>query len=140
MPIHFFSEEIPFTLSNPKKHSSWLINIIESHHKKVANLNYIFCSDEYLLQINKAHLNHDFYTDIITFDSSESRDEIEGDIFISIDRVEENASKLQVTFDNELARVMAHGILHLLGFDDKTPGEKKIMREKEEACLSLQKS
>ena len=105
----------------------------------LSNINYIFCSDDYLLTINQEHLNHDYYTDIITFDLSEKENNIESDIFISIDRVKENAKNNHVKFHIELYRVLIHGVLHLLGFNDKNEEEKLIMREKEDACLSLLK-
>jgi rRNA maturation RNase YbeY len=101
----------------------------------IVGLNYIFCSDEYLLQINKDFLEHDYYTDIITFDQSEVKGKIEGDIFISIDRVKDNAKTVGSTFTQELHRVLAHGLLHLTGYKDKTPKDAKKMRAKEEEAL-----
>lgn len=102
-------------------------------------LNYIFCSDIFLHEINKTYLGHHTYTDIITFDYSEKNShEIEGEIYISVDRVKENAVTYQKTFHQELHRVIIHGVLHLLGYGDKTGEEQKEMRKKEEACLSLQ--
>jgi len=137
--INFFNEDIDFAVSNPQLISEWVSSIISSHHHRLEEINYIFCSDEYLLRINRHHLNHDYYTDIITFDNSEDDQTIESDIFISIDRVKENAEKQRTSFEEELNRVMVHGVLHLLGFEDKTAEEKKMMREKEDACLSLLK-
>ncbi len=139
MNIQFFYEEIDFKIKNQKSLSLWLSEIIGQYNFQLEELNYIFCSDDYLLEINKQHLNHDYYTDIITFDNSESDAQIESDIFISIDRVKENASLQSTQFCDELHRVMVHGVLHLLGFGDKTSLEKKQMREKEDACLSLLK-
>ena len=139
MPIQYFKEETAFSLENKEVVSDWISRLIIQYDHTLVDLNYIFCSDEYLLQMNKEHLNHDYFTDIITFDSSESESEIEGDIFISIDRVKENASVLNKSFTNELHRVMAHGLLHLFGFGDKGDNEKKVMREKEDLCLSLLK-
>jgi len=136
--INFFSEEIDFEISSTEKIKLWLKTIITNYNQTISNINYIFCSDEYLLEINKEHLNHNYYTDIITFDLSES-EEIESDIFISIDRVIENAKNLGITFETELHRVLVHGLLHLLGFNDKTGVEKTIMREKEDSSLSLLK-
>jgi rRNA maturation RNase YbeY len=101
------------------------------------NVNFIFCTDDILLVKNRDYLNHQTYTDIITFDNSETKDEIDGDIFISIDRVRENASKFNQSFDRELHRVMIHGVLHLLGFNDKSSRQKAFIRKKEDACLSL---
>lgn len=139
MDIHYFNEKVNFQLSNENDTSEWVAQIIHNHNKVIEEINYIFCSDDYLLEINEQHLNHDYYTDIITFDNSEEENQIASDIFISIDRIRENASSQSVSFENELHRVMIHGILHLLGFGDKTPSEKKVMREKEDACLSLLK-
>lgn len=139
MSIHFFVEEVAFELDNASEYSHWLQLIILSHKRSLVNLNYIFCSDEYLLKMNQERLGHDYYTDIITFDNSESDQEIEGDIFISIERARENATANSATIDNEISRLLAHGLLHLLGQGDKTPEEKKVMREKEDACISLQK-
>jgi probable rRNA maturation factor len=104
---------------------------------ELEELNYIFCSDEYLHQMNLTYLNHDTLTDIITFDNSEAEQIIEGDIFISIDRVKENSEEFDVLFETELHRVLVHGLLHLFGYKDKSEREKVLMREKEEACLSL---
>ncbi len=135
--VYFFTEDIDFTLDASNKIASWITEIIASENKQVKTINYIFCSDTYLLDKNQTYLNHDTFTDIVTFDNSESIAEIEADIFISIDRVKENATTLNVSFENELHRVIIHGILHLLGQNDKSEAEKKEMRKKEEACLSL---
>ncbi len=135
--IRFFTEGIEFTLSNKALRKNWIKSIIQQEHYKSGDINYIFCSDEYLLEINRNFLNHNTYTDIITFDQSESELEIAGDIYISIDRIRSNSEKLNTSFNDELDRVMIHGILHLCGFGDKSPEEKKIMRKKEDACLSL---
>jgi len=139
MSIQYFSEDIDFKLPTEAQHTRWILSIIERHHKRAGEISYIFCSDEYLLQINREHLNHDYYTDIITFDNADEADVIEADIFISIDRVKENAANEQTPFETELNRVMIHGVLHLLGYGDKTDADKKQMREKEDACLSLWK-
>lgn len=140
MPIQFFSEEIDFHLQDQERFAQWLISIAHQNDHEIVDLNYIFCSDEYLLKINKQYLDHDYYTDIITFDHSEAAGKtIEGDIFISLDRVRENAMDLAPSFQEELHRVIAHGILHLIGFNDKTDEEKEVMTEKENACLSLLK-
>jgi rRNA maturation RNase YbeY len=135
--IQYFEEDIQFSLKEPDREGSWITNCIQSEGKEAGELNYIFCSDEYLHKINMEYLNHDTLTDIITFDNSESEQRIEGDIFISIDRVKENAFDLQTSFDEELARVMIHGVLHLIGYQDKTPQESKEMRAKEDHYLSL---
>ena len=139
MPVQFFSEKVFFSLQNSSFYALWLKRIISDNKKELANLNYIFCSDEYLLKVNQDYLNHNYYTDVIAFDNAESEKMIEGDVFISIDRIRENATSLSVPFDLELSRVLVHGLLHLLGYRDKTDEEKVLMREKEEACISLQK-
>lgn len=135
--IQFFSEDVEFSLKDTKKTIQWITKVSSSSDKEIESINYIFCSDEYLLSINKEHLDHDYYTDIITFDLSEDKNIIESDIFISIDRVKENAITNNINFDTELYRVIIHGLLHLVGFNDKTEEQKIIMREKEDACLSL---
>lgn len=137
MPIHFFEEDISFRLNHPRKTANWIKRIIQKEKRILDVINYIFCSDEYLFLLNKEYLHHNTYTDIITFDSSEDSTRVSGDIFISIDRVKENAIKLQVSFDSELHRVLIHGVLHLLGYKDKTDSQKTNMRNKENAYLSL---
>jgi probable rRNA maturation factor len=137
--VQFFSQNIRFKLKNPRKVSFWIKNVVEKEGALINEINYIFCSDAYLLLLNKGFLNHNTLTDIITFDNSEGSDRIEGEIYISIERVKENATKYDVSFEDELNRVMIHGILHLLGYKDKKPSEKALMRKKEEACLSLRK-
>lgn len=138
--IQFFAEEIDFELANQSQISEWLVNIATSHDAEIETINYIFCSDEYLLSINQQYLDHDYYTDIITFDNSVEGSPILSDIFISIDRVQDNADQQGSTFDNELHRVLAHGLLHLLGFKDKKEDDQILMRQKEDACLSLLKN
>lgn len=133
--IYFFSEALAFTLPQEEKVKAWLIDIARANDQRLSLLNYIFCSDDYLLQINQEYLQHDDYTDIITFDQTEPSGPIEGDIFISVERVRENALTWQSPFETELRRVIAHGLLHLLGFGDKTETEAAQMRQKEEQCL-----
>lgn len=140
MPIEFFKEDTNRELPLSGTHSLWLHDVSNKHDFEIHELNYIFCSDHYLLDINQKYLNHDYYTDIITFDNSDQHSVIEGDIFISVDRVQENATMFGTSFNEELYRVMVHGLLHLIGFDDKSESEKELMREKEEACLSLLKN
>lgn len=136
--IHFFYEDTSFILDTPVLTSQWIFDIVQDHSHDIQAINFIFCSDDYLLEINRSYLDHDYYTDIITFDNRESvEDPMESDIFISVDRVVENANELQLPTDRELHRVLIHGILHLLGWNDKTRKQKQAMREKEEACLSL---
>ena len=137
MPITFFSEDIDFHLTDPLNTSKWIADIVSSEECSLSDLNYIFCSDQYLHKINLEYLTHDTYTDIITFNQSEEDDVIEADIFISIDRVRDNSQSLDLLFDQELHRVLIHGVLHLMGFDDKTSEEKEAMRKKEDTCLSL---
>lgn len=134
--ITFSTEEINFTLKQKTLVREWLAEVINAHTFRLVALNYIFCSDDYLLEINKEYLDHDYYTDIITFDQSEEEGFLEGDIFISIDRVKENADGLSVSFETELSRVLVHGLLHLLGFKDKTEDEQKTMRQKEDEWIS----
>ena len=139
MSINFFYEDTPFKLKQARKVSTWIKNVIKHEAHSLLELNYIFCSDIYLHKINKTYLGHDTYTDIITFDHKEQEDKvIEGEIYISVDRVKENAVVYQKAFEEELHRVIIHGVLHLLGYGDKTAQEQKEMRKKEEACLSLQ--
>ena len=135
--IRFFQEGISFKLKQPIKTARWIKSIINKEKFALKELNYIFCSDDFLLSINQGFLRHDYYTDIITFDHSSEKRTIEGDIYISVDRVRENAKEFNSSLDTELHRVMIHGVLHLLGYPDKTKAEKMAMRKKEEACLSL---
>ncbi|WP_026998552.1 rRNA maturation RNase YbeY [Eisenibacter elegans] len=136
-PIDFFVEDIDFALPNPTQTADWIANVVDTEGGQLEELTYVFCSDEYLHKINLEYLDHDTYTDIITFDNSEDEEGIVGDIFISIDRVRENAQQLQVPFEQELHRVLIHGVLHLLGYPDKTEAEAQAMRQKEDQCLAL---
>ena len=129
--IQFCTEDITFSLKEKLKHKAWLNEVAKQEGKKILELSYVFCSDDYLLQINQEYLNHDTLTDIVTFDNSEDPKKIEGDIFISIDRVKENGEKL-CTSETELERVMVHGLLHLLGYKDKKKEDKALMTEKED--------
>ncbi len=133
--IQFFIEDVDFKVPQPRKTKSWLQSIIKAEGFSLNQLNYIFCSDEYLLNVNRQYLDHDFYTDIITFDNSEEEAVVEGDIFISIDRVKDNAQELNKPFEEELRRVLAHGILHLVGYDDKEDEQEQEMRAKEDFYL-----
>ncbi len=137
MAIHFFSEDISFTLDKQDNTISWIEKVMDKEGFSAENINYIFCSDNHLLAMNQQYLKHDTLTDIITFDHSEHSNNLEADIFISIERVEDNAKSLDKDFINELHRVIIHGLLHLIGLKDKTEAEKQEMREKEDACLSL---
>lgn len=131
-----FHTEIEFKLKNQDRYSSWIEISILTMKKEVGKLNYIFCDDAYLLKINQDYLNHDTYTDIISFDYSEEN-KLSGDIFISVERVKENAKSFQVDFNEELRRVLIHGILHFNGLKDKTIAEKEKMREQEDAFIAL---
>lgn len=134
--INFFSEDVEFSLKNEKAIKNWIENSIKKEALYLGELSFIYCSDIHILKINKDYLNHDYFTDIITFDYRED-DTISGDIFISIDRVRENASTLSLPFEDELHRVMIHGVLHIMGYKDKTPEEETLMRKKEDFYLSL---
>lgn len=118
---------------------SWLNKVAILENKTIQSLNIILCSDEFLLSMNQKHLNHDYYTDVITFDLSEKTTLIEGEIYISIDRVKENAKLLNQPFIDELHRVIVHGLLHLCGYKDKTQPQQKLMRKKEDEYLFLRK-
>jgi probable rRNA maturation factor len=138
--IRFHSQDIPFKLKNPKLVSAWLLKVAKKEGAGFSSLDFIFCVDKFLSTINRDFLQHDELTDIITFDyadSRRSREEIEGEVYISIERVRENASTYKTLFDDELHRVMVHGVLHLCGYADKTPADKAEMRKREDACLSL---
>lgn len=135
--IYFFLEEVSYNLRNKRKIREWIIKSAENEEVKVGVLNYILTSDNILVQLNKEYLRHFTLTDIITFDLTEKEGEISGDIFISVDRARENAKEFKVSLGNELNRLMIHGVLHLIGFKDKTQQEREIMRSKEEFYLSL---
>ena len=136
--IFFHTEEIDFKLKKKKNVRNWLTQLVMTEEKTIEELNYIFCSDEYLLEVNKEHLDHDYYTDVITFDYCENKT-ISGDIFISIDRIKENALTFDKSFKNELRRVMAHGLLHLMGYKDKSEADAIKMTEMENYALDLRK-
>ena len=133
--IDFFSETT-FNLQNPEKVASWISAIILNENFEEGELSYIFCDDEYLHKLNVEFLKHDTLTDIISFDNSLGN-QINGDIFISVERVKENASSFNTTFKNELHRVIIHGVLHYCGYNDKTKKDADLMRTKEDAALSL---
>ncbi len=135
--INFYSEKDGFKVKEVLKKKKWLKKLAENEGFKISELSYIFMDDEALLRINIEYLQHDTYTDIITFDNSEKKGKIEGDIFISVDRVNENATKFKVDFETELLRVLAHGLLHLCGYKDKKKEEETLMRAKEEYYLNI---
>ena len=131
-----FNYELLFQLENEDNFSEWIKKVIQSEGKQLGEVNYVFCDDDYLLDINKQYLDHDYYTDIISFDYTEGN-VISGDIFISVDRIKENADEFNVTFDNELKRVIIHGILHYCGYKDKSDSEEQLMRLKEEQKIEM---
>ncbi len=134
--VYFFSEDISFNLKQKTKIRAWLNETVKAEGHRLKQLNFIFCSDRYLLSINQQYLNHDTYTDIVTFDNSENEDDIVGDVFVSIERVKENSSLYKVLETDELHRVMIHGTLHLLGYPDKGSEAKAVMTEKENTYLA----
>ncbi|AEW86574.1 rRNA maturation RNase YbeY [Flavobacterium columnare] len=131
-----YNYETNFLLENEIGYTEWIESVVKSEDKELNEINYIFCDDEYLLQINKQYLDHDYYTDVISFDYTEEG-LIAGDIFISIDRVKENASSLGVSFEEELKRVIIHGVLHYCGYKDKSSEEEKMMRLKEDEKIKM---
>ena len=135
--VSFFSEDIDFKVVNPLKTKKWIKNASISEGYELSQLNYVFCSDEYLLEINKQYLDHDYFTDIITFDNSEEDNQLEGDIYISVDRVRDNATTFHTDFDTEMRRVLIHGLLHLAGYEDSSEALKTAMRAKEDEYLRL---
>jgi len=131
-----FNYELEFTLENEANISDWLSQVILSENKSEGEINYIFCDDDYLLEINQQYLDHDTLTDIISFDYSVGN-ELHGDVFISIERVRENALDFKVSFEEELKRVLVHGVLHYCGYKDKSEEDEKIMRLKEDEKIKM---
>jgi rRNA maturation RNase YbeY len=131
--IQFFYENLPESVNTD--YTKWLEDLILSEGKKLGEINYIFCNDEYLLKVNQDYLQHDYYTDIITFDYVKGKT-ISGEIFVSLQRISDNASTLSKNYEEELRRVLAHGILHLCGYKDKTGEEELLMRSKEDFYLA----
>ena len=136
MAISFSTENLDFELEDKAKVKKWISEVVKAQGKKVGQIGYLFCDDAYLIEVNRTYLNHDTYTDIITFDYVVG-DIISGDIMISVERVKENASQFNTSFEQELHRVIIHGVLHLLGQKDKSESEAAEMRKKEEAALVL---
>ena len=136
MAVQFFFEEHNISLKERIALKRFILSIFSRKKRRLRNLTYVFCSDDYLLEINKTHLHHDYYTDIITFDLSETADEITGEIYISTDRVRENAATLGVSINEELHRVIFHGALHLCGYKDKALKHAKEMTAAENRCLN----
>jgi len=135
--ITFFTEGIDFKMPRPRATKSWIQKVIQKEKRRLKSLSYVFCSDEFLSKLNQDYLNHETLTDVITFNYSSGSGIIEGEIYISIPRVRENSFLFKTEFEEELHRVIIHGVLHLLGYGDKKPSERALMRKKEEACLSL---
>ena len=134
MPVHFHNEEVSFSFNNKREVSLWLKSVVSSFQKELGVINVIFCNDKYLLKVNQTYLNHDYFTDIITFNYNENN-LISGDLFISIDRVKENAINQKMEFNVEIHRVIVHGVLHLCGLNDQSKQEKEIMRGRENLFL-----
>jgi len=131
--IFFTSHDVDFTPGDPERLIQWITNTIESEGHELNRIDFVFCSDNFLLEINKAHLDHDYFTDIITFPLNDNP--LMAEIYISTDRVKENAEGLKIAFEDELHRVMIHGVLHLCGYDDHEEEDIRVIRNKEEACL-----
>jgi probable rRNA maturation factor len=137
--IHFFTEDVNYVIKQKRILKEWLLSVIEDERYSLQELNFILCSDDYLLDLNQQYLDHDTYTDVITFDNSEQPKVVTGDIFISIDRIKENAATVKVIVSEELQRVMVHGTLHLLGYKDKSKAAKKQMTLREDHYLTILK-
>lgn len=135
--IQFAYEDTPWRLDLITETTDWIKVLVQHHSHRITELNYVFCSDDYLLYLNKKYLSHDYYTDILTFNYSAVEKELIADVYISVDRVRENAAEFNVPFIDEMHRVMVHGVLHLLGYDDVTDDLKKRMRLQEDFALSL---
>lgn len=137
MLIEFHSDSLNFTIDKPIRTSNWLLEVFKSETSlKEVSLNIVFCTDEELLEINKNFLQHDYFTDIITFPIEETNDYLEAELYISVDRVRDNSNTLNITFEKELYRVMVHGVLHLCGYKDKSDKDKVEMRSKEDFYLA----
>lgn len=134
--VSFFSEDIDFSLNKSHVYQEWIEQMVQLENKILGEISYVFCTDEYLHKINLQYLEHDTYTDIITFDYSDGNI-VAGDIFISVDRVKENAKTYECSFTKELSRVIIHGVLHLVGYKDKTIEDSETMRAKEDFYLTL---
>lgn len=137
--VRYFCEDIKFEFKNKQLNNRWLKMVAGSEVKNLGDVSIIFCSDNYILDVNMRYLQHDYFTDIITFDYCEGN-VLSGDLFISIDTVRENAAEYGAEFDEELHRVIVHGLLHLIGYDDRTPEEEKEIHRKEDYYLSIRKS
>ena len=137
--IHFFKEGIHFRLQHQEQVRQWVSAVVRYHKHQLEEINFIFCGDQYLLQLNKKFLDHDYLTDVITFENSLEKKKISGDIYISYDRVTVNAKQYRTSLKDELHRVMVHGVLHLLGYMDKSANEKALIRKAEDVWLGKRK-
>ena len=135
--IQFFSEEVSFTLDQEQQIHDWLVQVVKDEGLTAGVINYIFCNDDYLLELNQRFLERDTLTDVIAFDYSESEEEVSGDVFISVERTTENAEKFEQSPEEEVLRVIIHGTLHLCGYDDHDADDKALMTSKEDKYLSL---
>lgn len=138
--IKFESIDIEFPTLNQRLAKEWIEEFVASYDRKIGELFYLFCSDEYLLEFNQKRMNHDFYTDIVTFPLNDCEEYLSGEFYISIDRICDNAKQLNKPFKDEFHRVLAHGVLHLIGFKDKTAVDAAMMREQEEKCLEMRRN
>ena len=138
--IKFENIDIEFPQLNQRLAKEWIDEFVASYGRKIGELYYLFCSDEYLLAFNQKRMNHDFYTDIVTFPLNDCSEYLSGEFYISIDRIRDNAQQLGKPFDEEFHRVLAHGVLHLIGFDDKTASAAAEMRKQEEKCLKMRRN
>lgn len=136
MPINYFAEDIKIPKLKRRILNRWIKEVAKGYGYKTGAINYIFCSDDKILEVNKEYLQHDYYTDIITFDYTED-ETISGDLFISLDTIRTNAEKYNTSYEQELHRVIIHGILHLCGINDKGPGEREIMNDAENKALNI---
>ena len=136
MAVSYFAEDVKMPAIKKRETTAWIRRVASGYGKKCGDIAYIFCSDEKILEVNKAYLQHDYYTDVITFDYTEG-DKISGDIFISVDTVRSNAEQFGTDYDEELHRIIIHGVLHLCGINDKGPGEREMMTRHENEALKL---
>ncbi len=138
--ITFQNIDIEMPALNQRLAKEWIEEFVASYGKKIGELYYLFCSDEYLLEFNRKRMNHDFYTDIVTFPLNDCEEYLSGEFYISIDRIKDNAEQMGKPFKDEFHRVLAHGVLHLIGFKDKTDEDAKMMRSQEEKCLAMRRN
>lgn len=138
MAVYYYAEEVKFPDIKKRETTAWIKKVAEKYGKKIGDVSYIFCSDERILEVNREYLQHDYYTDIITFDYTE-KNRIAGDLFISLETVKTNSERFGTEYDEELHRTIIHGILHLCGINDKGPGERQIMEQNENEALAMRK-